>query len=111
MRFRMFDINEPLPFSQGYAVRWIVSQVSGTLIEVGEADENPGLPGTLLYLRFKYSAGVVHACESVWHDDGCYVECIYKRENLTGSWKKKVDDDNWVDCDFIIERQNCQVML
>jgi hypothetical protein len=101
MRFRLFDLKGSLPFSQGYAINELNRQIAGKLEAAGEVDEDPRLPGTLIYIKKSFKEGDVKTSESVWHDDGTSLQCLYHRTN-DDLWMEK-DNGEWRPCDFTVE--------
>ena len=65
LAFRMFDLSQPLPFSQGHAIRAIAKQHRGKVIAAGECT-NTHEPGTLLYVKLQ----AANTAEFVALDDG-----------------------------------------
>ena len=102
MKFRLFDITGSLPFSQGYAINEIAKQTTGKLVAAGENAESIDLAGGLLYIKKTYEVGEVTVSESIWHDDGCGVTCIYKRLNEK-QWEKKHGEGDWRPDPFTVE--------
>lgn len=102
MKFRLFDLGRALPFSQGYAIKEIHKQTGGGLLAAGEVDEDPQLPGTLLYIKKNYTEGEVKTSESVWHDDGCGVQCLHHRPD-DQPWRTRQEDGTWKESDFQVE--------
>ena len=92
MKFRLFDLTQPLPFMQGYAINTINKQIHGTIKAAGEVDEDTKMLGTLLYVKMEH-VGKVNTSESIWHDDGCRLECLYQRID-DHHWTGKGENDN-----------------
>ena len=88
MRVMLFGLKEPLGFSQGNAINVINQQVAGKLEAAGQVQQGWNEQSTLLYVRKSYSEGEVTKSESLWADDGCGLECVFKRTN-DDPWQRK----------------------
>lgn len=97
LAFDPFDLKGQLPFSQGYAIAAIDRRTAGTLVAAGQNSGPSELPGTLLYIKKTYSAGEVKASESVWHDDGLELACLWKRVD-NGPWQRRSNGE-WQDAE------------
>jgi len=84
LQARLFNLEKPLPFSQGYALREIMRSIGGTVVCFGELETMPeGLEGgTVYYLKSRRGGGIA---ESLWIDNGCSAWCH----------SCKIGDDEW----------------
>lgn len=96
---REFNLNESLPFSQGYAINAINKSIAGTLVAAGELTGGPE-NGTLLYAKFAHG-GEVEWSESVWLDAGETLRCLYRRTSSEG-WSERTEE-GWSPAPWVSE--------
>ena len=96
--FRLFDLTENLPFSQGYAIKAIMDQHGGRLIEAGEMHSGLDVVGTYLYVKMES----LNTAQTIWHDDGCGLLCVYRSID-NESWKQRVGEStDWIESDIVL---------
>ena len=100
MKFIPFDLTS-VPMMQGEAIKAIVKDIRGKLVEAGEVapGEMPEeLDGNFLYLKTQSANTAI----SVWHDDGCGVACRFLKID-DEPWRERFGPNDWRATDFTLE--------
>jgi len=101
MRVMLFALKEKLGFSQGYAINVINQMCAGLLEAAGQVQQGWNEESTLLYVRKSYAEGEVKQSESLWADDGCGLNCVFKRVD-NEPWERKQAGE-WVQVGLELE--------
>ena len=91
MKFRMFDLAKPLPFSQGYAIKEVHRTFGGKVVAAGDC-------GQLLYVKLQSK----NTAEVVYVDDGLSITPKHLRID-SEVWSTRGPDGFEVDPSFTVE--------
>lgn len=96
MKFRMYDLSKPLPFSEGCAVEHLVQEYApGKLLAAGD---HPIKDGVLIYVKLQSR----NVAEFIVHDDGyCLMPKHLRLEG--GVWKTHNGKEFQPDPTLVIE--------